>query len=89
VFGNTALRKMSGTKAEEVTQRWKKLQNEKLHELRMLPHNIRLVNSIWTRCVALVAHMGENKMHTGFWWENQKERNCLEYLDVGETVILK
>jgi hypothetical protein len=28
-------------------------------------------------------------MHTGFWWESQKERDHQEYLHVGGRIILK
>jgi hypothetical protein len=28
-------------------------------------------------------------MHTGFWWENQKERYHYEDLDIGGRIILK
>jgi hypothetical protein len=28
-------------------------------------------------------------MHTGIWWENLKERDRLENLDTGGTIILK
>jgi hypothetical protein len=33
--------------------------------------------------------MGIRGMHTGFWWENQKERYRQEDLDVGGRIILK
>jgi hypothetical protein len=33
--------------------------------------------------------MGRRGMHIGFWWENQKERDDLEDLDVGSRIILK
>jgi hypothetical protein len=28
-------------------------------------------------------------MHTGFWWEGQKERDHYEDLDIGGSIILK
>jgi hypothetical protein len=28
-------------------------------------------------------------MHAGFWWENTKERNCLEDLGIDERKVLK
>jgi hypothetical protein len=28
-------------------------------------------------------------MHTGFWWESQKERDCYGDLDVDGRIILK
>jgi hypothetical protein len=35
------------------------------------------------------AHRGNIVMHSGFWWENQKERDHEEDQDVGERIILK
>jgi hypothetical protein len=29
------------------------------------------------------------EMHTGFWWENQKERDHCEDPNVGDRIILK
>jgi len=58
--------RMSGTKTEEATQRWMKVQNEKLHDLCMLTHNTGLATYIWTRCVALVAHVGKIKRTRNF-----------------------
>jgi hypothetical protein len=33
--------------------------------------------------------MGRRGTHIGFWWENQKERDDYEDLDVGGRIILK
>jgi hypothetical protein len=33
--------------------------------------------------------MGRRGMHTGYWRENQKERDHLEDQDVGRWIILK
>jgi len=29
------------------------------------------------------------KVHTGFWWETLRERDCLEYLGVDGRILLK
>jgi hypothetical protein len=33
--------------------------------------------------------MQRRVMHTGYWWESQKERDHLENKDVGELILLK
>jgi hypothetical protein len=33
--------------------------------------------------------MGRKGMHTGFWWDSQKERDHWEDLDIGGRTILK
>jgi hypothetical protein len=35
------------------------------------------------------ARTGERRMHMGYWWESQKERDHLEVQDVDEWTILK
>jgi hypothetical protein len=40
-------------------------------------------------CVGLVAHMGDQKMRTGFWWGYLMERDHLKGLDLDWSVILK
>jgi hypothetical protein len=36
-----------------------------------------------------VAHMGRGEVHTGVWWEDQMQRDCLEDLDICWRIILK
>jgi hypothetical protein len=36
-----------------------------------------------------VARMGRRRMHIGYWWESQKERDHWEDQDVGGWIILK
>jgi hypothetical protein len=36
-----------------------------------------------------VARMGRTGMLTGFWWEDQMERDYFKDQDVGESIILK
>jgi hypothetical protein len=40
----------------------------------------------WTGHIARVWRRG---MHTGFWWENQKERHQQENLSVGRIILKK
>jgi hypothetical protein len=45
VFENRILRRMLGTKKDEVTGGWKKLHNEELHNLYSSPSIIRMIKS--------------------------------------------
>ena len=35
-----------------------------------------------------MVHIGQDRMLSGFWWGNLKERNCLEDLDAVGRIIL-
>jgi hypothetical protein len=45
VFENRVLRRIFGPKRDEVTGEWRKLHNEKLHNLYSLPNIIRMIKS--------------------------------------------
>jgi hypothetical protein len=34
-------------------------------------------------------HMEKGEVHTGLWWGNQKERDCLEELNMQGRIILR
>jgi len=46
MFENRALRKISEPKREEVTDKWSRLHNEKLHDLYSSPNIIRVIKSV-------------------------------------------
>jgi hypothetical protein len=58
---------------DEVTG-WRKLNNERLHNLYSSPSIIRMIKSKKMRLAGPVARMGQRGMHIGYWWESQKER---------------
>jgi hypothetical protein len=89
VFENKALRRIFGPKRDEVTGGCRKLHNEELHNLYSSPNIIRMIKSRITRWVEHVARMGRGGIHTGYWWEIQKERDHWEDQDVGGWTILK
>jgi hypothetical protein len=73
VFENRVLRGMFGPKMDEVIGGWRKLHNEELQNLYGSPSIIRMIKS--RKRAGHVARMGRRGMHTGFWLENQKERD--------------
>jgi choline kinase len=59
VFENRMLRRIFGPKREVVTERWRKLYNEEVHNLQYsLPHIIRVIKSRRMRLAEQVARMG-------------------------------
>jgi hypothetical protein len=70
VFEKRELSRTFGPKRDEVTGGWGKLHNEELHILYSSPTIIRTIKSRRMRWARYVA-----RMHIGYWWETQKERN--------------
>jgi hypothetical protein len=75
-------------KKEEVSAEWRKLRNEKLHDLYFSPGVIRVIKSRNMRLVAHVAHMGE-KINPEFRWGILKERSHLEDIEVDRRILFK
>jgi hypothetical protein len=59
VFENRMLRGIFRTKRDEVTECWRKLLNEELHNLYSSPNIIRIIKSSWMKRAGHVARMGE------------------------------
>jgi hypothetical protein len=57
VFENRVLRRIFGPKRDELTERWRKLHNEELHDLYYSPSIIRIM----MRWAGHVARMGEKR----------------------------
>jgi hypothetical protein len=53
---------------------WRKLPNEELHNLYSSPSIIGMIKSRRMRRSGHVARKKRRRMHIGFWWESQKER---------------
>jgi hypothetical protein len=87
VFENRVMRKIFGSKREKVTGGWRKLHNEKLHELHSSSSIIRMIMSRKLRWAEHVAWMGRREMHVVYWWESQKERDHWEDQDIGGWTI--
>ena len=61
VFENRVLRRVFGSKKDEVTGEWGKLHNEELSDLYALPNIVRVVKSRRMRWAGHVARMGEGR----------------------------
>jgi hypothetical protein len=61
VLENRVLRRISGPKRDEVTEEWRKLHNEELHDLYSSPSIIRIIKSRRMRWAGHVARMGEKR----------------------------
>jgi hypothetical protein len=61
VFENRMLRRVFGTKRDEVTGEWRKLHNEELNDLYFLPSIVRVVKSRRMRWGGHVERMGEDR----------------------------
>jgi hypothetical protein len=89
VFENRALRRIFGTKRDEVTGGWNKLHYGRLHNLFSRPSIIRInvkEDEIDRVCSTNLPNMN---IYIGYWCERQKERDHLEDRDVGGLIILK
>jgi hypothetical protein len=58
------LRRIFGSKRDEVTGGWRKLHNEELHSLYSS-----MIKSRRMRLAGHVVRMGRTDMHIGHWWE--------------------
>jgi hypothetical protein len=61
MFENRVLRRILGPKRNEVTEEWRKLHSEELHDLYSSPSIIRKIKSRRMRWTGHVAQMGEKR----------------------------
>jgi hypothetical protein len=61
VFENRVLKRIFGSKRNEVIGEWKKLHNEELHDLYSSPNIVRVINSTIKRWAGHVARVGAER----------------------------
>ena len=83
------LRRIFGSKREEVTGEWRKLHNEELNDLYSSPNIVRVIKLRRMRWAGHVDVWRRGEMCTGFWWGKLRERYHLEDLGVDGRIILK
>jgi hypothetical protein len=76
VFENRVLRRIFGSRRDEVTGEWRK-HNVDLNELYCSPKIVRVMKSKRMRWEGHVARMGRGETCTGFWWGNLSIRDHL------------
>jgi hypothetical protein len=72
---NRALRRIFGSKREEVTGEWRKLHNEELRDLYSSPTIVRVIKSRRMRWAGHVARLGRGQACTMFLWGDLRERD--------------
>ena len=67
------LKRIFGSRRDEVTGEWRRLHNEELNDLYCSPNIVRVIKSRRMRWNGHVARMGEGRVCIGFWWGNRRE----------------
>jgi hypothetical protein len=88
VFENRVLRRIFGSKRDEVTGEWRKPHNEELDVLYPSSSIVRAINSRIMRWAGHVARMGRRVTYAGFCWGNLRVKDHLEDPGVDGRIIL-
>ena len=85
---NRVLKRIFGSKRDEVTGEWRKLRNEELYDLYSSPHIIRTIKSRRMRWAGHVARMGERRGIYRVLGGESEERDHLEDPGLDGRIIL-
>jgi len=83
------LRRIFGSRRDEVTGEWRRLHNEELNDLYSSPYNVCVIKSRRMRWTGNVARMGEERRCVGSWWGNWRERDQWGDPGVDGWIILR
>jgi len=89
VFENNVLRKIFGSKRDELTGKWRKLHNVELNDLYSSPNLFGVMKSRRMRWAGHLARMGEERGCIGSWWGNRRERDHWGDPVADRRIILK
>jgi hypothetical protein len=89
VSENRVLRKVFGSKRDDVTGEWRSLYNDKLNDLYSLPNIVRVVKSRRMRWVGHVERMGEERGVHRYCWVSLRERDHWGDQVVDGRIILR
>jgi len=88
VFENMVLRRIFGSRRDEVTGKWRRLHNEELNDLYSSPNIVRGIKSRTMRWAGHVVRMGEERGCIGSCWGNRREGDHWGDLGVDGWIIL-
>jgi hypothetical protein len=85
---NRLLRRIFGHKRGKVSMEWKKLNNEKLHDLLFSSNVIQLTKSRTTDGLVMW-HLCREEWRIQGWWGNVRERDHWADLGLGERILFE